>query len=110
MSAPESRPVTPGGQLPSPAGGSPAVQTATGARVVPAPGPAGTPAPADAQDAHGGPAVTASELLPAVQVADLFGVKVRTLWNWERSKLLVPAVRLRGRRYYRAADIIALTG
>ena len=46
-------------------------------------------------------------LLPAAMVANLFGVSLRTLRNWEMAHLLAP-VRLRGRRYYPASAVRAL--
>lgn len=48
-------------------------------------------------------------LLSARQVADLFGLTLRTLSNWERAGTLVP-LRRRSRRYYRRSDVEALLG
>lgn len=48
-----------------------------------------------------------SGLLPAAEVARLFGRTLRTLANWERAGLLVP-IRLRRQRYYRVAELQAL--
>lgn len=43
-------------------------------------------------------------MIPAARVADLFGVQLRTLWNWEKAETLIP-IRINGRRYYRISDI-----
>ena len=48
------------------------------------------------------------ELLKASEVATTFGVDVRTLWNWERSGVLVPVTRIRGQRYYHPKDVARL--
>lgn len=53
--------------------------------------------------------MTAAGLVSAREVAALFRVTPRTLWNWERNGTLVP-VRINTRRYYRAADLDALCG
>ncbi len=58
---------------------------------------------------RGDAAITPVGMLPAREVADLFGVTLRTLWNWDRLGILVPH-RIRGRRYYALADIDALAG
>lgn len=44
-------------------------------------------------------------LFSAAQVAKIFGIDIRTLWNWEEDEVLVPATRIRRRRYYALADI-----
>ncbi|MBR0660470.1 helix-turn-helix domain-containing protein [Neoroseomonas oryzicola] len=44
-------------------------------------------------------------LLTAPEVAQIFGIGVRTLWNWERDGILRPATRICGRRYYARADV-----
>lgn len=46
-------------------------------------------------------------LLTAREVADLFGVTLKTLHNWEARQALVP-VRVRGRRYFTPAAVEAL--
>ena len=48
-----------------------------------------------------------SGLLPATEVARLFGRTLRTLSNWEQAGVLVP-VRVRRQRYYRVAELQAL--
>ena len=48
---------------------------------------------------------TRPALLPAPEVARIFGISLRSLWNWERDGVLVPATRIRGRRYYARADV-----
>lgn len=48
--------------------------------------------------------------LPAAEVARIFGIGLRTLWNWERDGVLRPATRVRGRRYYARADVKRLLG
>lgn len=45
--------------------------------------------------------------LSAAAVARLFGITVRSLWNWERAGVLVP-IRVRKRRFYRRGDVLAL--
>jgi DNA-binding transcriptional MerR regulator len=45
-----------------------------------------------------------SRLLPAAEVARIFGRTLRTLSNWEKAGLLVP-VRIRGQRLYRISDV-----
>ncbi|NMJ42465.1 MerR family transcriptional regulator [Roseomonas sp. JC162] len=47
-------------------------------------------------------------LLKAREVAATFGIDPRTLWNWERDEILVPATRVRGHRYYRREDVARL--
>lgn len=54
------------------------------------------------------PSHPTDRLLAAPDVAALFGRTLRTLFNWERRGILVP-VRMAGRRFYRVADIAALT-
>jgi DNA-binding transcriptional MerR regulator len=49
-------------------------------------------------------------LLSARQIARIFGIDVRTLWNWEQADILIPATRIRGRRYYAVADVERLLG
>lgn len=44
-------------------------------------------------------------LLSAAQVARIFGIDIRSLWNWERDEILRPTTRIRGRRYYARADV-----
>ena len=51
-----------------------------------------------------------SVLLTARQVARIFGRHIRTLSNWEEAQILVPAARIRGRRYYAVADVERLLG
>ncbi|CAH0150369.1 MerR family transcriptional regulator [Roseomonas sp. CECT 9278] len=46
-----------------------------------------------------------SALIPAARVAMIFGINLRTLHNWAEAGVLVPAVRIRGRRYYARADV-----
>jgi phage terminase Nu1 subunit (DNA packaging protein) len=47
------------------------------------------------------------DLLPAAEVARLFGRTLRTLSNWERAGLLAP-VRIRRQRYFRLREVEAL--
>jgi len=47
------------------------------------------------------------DLLPAAEVARLFGRTLRTLSNWERAGLLVP-IRIRRQRYFRLSEVEAL--
>ncbi len=47
------------------------------------------------------------DLLPAAEVARLFGRTLRTLSNWERAGLLVP-IRIRRQRYFRLREVEAL--
>lgn len=47
------------------------------------------------------------DLLPAAEVARLFGRTQRTLCNWERAGLLVP-IRIRRQRYFRLREVEAL--
>ena len=47
------------------------------------------------------------DLLPAADVARLFGRTLRTLSNWERAGLLIP-IRIRRQRYFRLRDLEAL--
>jgi phage terminase Nu1 subunit (DNA packaging protein) len=47
------------------------------------------------------------DLLPAADVARLFGRTLRTLSNWERAGLLIP-IRIRRQRYFRLRDVEAL--
>lgn len=49
------------------------------------------------------------ELLPARQVATMFHVDIRTLWTWAQAGVLVPATRIRGRRYYARDDVERLS-
>lgn len=49
-------------------------------------------------------------LLSAAEVARIFGIDIRTLWDWEQAKVLQPATRIRGRRYYARADVERLLG
>jgi len=49
-------------------------------------------------------------LLAAPEVARIFGVSLRTLWNWEQDGVLRPATRIRGRRYFARADVERLLG
>ena len=49
-----------------------------------------------------------TRLLPAAEVARLFGVTVRTLRNWRRAGLLRP-VRIRGRVYFAIAELERLS-
>ena len=48
-----------------------------------------------------------SDLLPAADVARLFGRTLRTLSNWERAGLLIP-IRIRRQCYFRLRDVEAL--
>ena len=50
-------------------------------------------------------------MLPAKRAAELFGITLRSLSNWEHAGVLVP-LRIRGRRYYLIAEIqnLALGG
>lgn len=48
-----------------------------------------------------------SGLIPAATFAALVGRSLRTLANWDRAGMTGP-VMIRGRRYYRAADVAAL--
>ena len=49
-------------------------------------------------------------LLSARQVARIFGIDIRSLWNWETAGVLIPATRIRGRRHYAVADVERLLG
>lgn len=49
-------------------------------------------------------------LMPVREVARIFGIDIRALWNWERDGVLVPALRIRRRRYYARADVERLLG
>jgi DNA-binding transcriptional MerR regulator len=48
--------------------------------------------------------------LPAAEVARIFGIDIRTLWNWEHAGVLVPAARIRGRRYFARTEVERLMG
>ena len=50
---------------------------------------------------------TPPDLLPAAEVARLFGRTLRTLSNWERAGLLVP-IRICRQRYFRLREVEAL--
>ncbi len=45
-----------------------------------------------------------TRLIKARDVAEMFAVTLRTLFNWERKGILVPC-RIVGQRYYRWTDI-----
>ena len=43
-------------------------------------------------------------MLPAKRAAELFGITLRSLSNWERAGVLTPR-RIRGRRYYLTTEV-----
>jgi DNA-binding transcriptional MerR regulator len=55
------------------------------------------------------PVIPFDELMTAPEVARRLRRTLRTLWNWERSGLLVP-IRINGRRFYRRSEVEALLG
>ena len=46
-----------------------------------------------------------ADLLKAREVVETFGIDIRSLWNWQKAGVLVPATRIRRRRYYARADV-----
>jgi DNA-binding transcriptional MerR regulator len=53
--------------------------------------------------------MTLERMLSASEVAAMFGVTARTLWNWESAGVLVPT-RIQRQRYYPETAVMALLG
>lgn len=45
--------------------------------------------------------------IPAAKLADELGVSLRTITNWIANEVLPPPIHIRGRRYFKIADIQA---
>jgi hypothetical protein len=50
-------------------------------------------------------ALKAATLIPAARLAEKLGIAIRTLDNWVRDKHLPQPLKIRGRRYFRTADL-----
>jgi hypothetical protein len=68
------------------------------------PVPASAPGP-DPDAAFAKSTFIPGALIPAARLAGELGIAIRTLDNWVRDKQLPQPLKIRGRRYFRTADL-----
>lgn len=49
--------------------------------------------------------IMSTELFSRKQVAEIFGIKPRTIWKWEKRKVITPALYVNGRPRYSMEEI-----